>query len=140
MLDITVIGFDFGMKRVGVALGKTLINQAKALDCLYVKDGVPIWTDIDKLVEIWKPDKLLVGIPTHVDGAEQPITFAARKFAEKLRRRFHIEVVLVDERYTTVEARQALFEEGGFRHLKNSEVDSVAAKVIIEHWMSTLRI
>lgn len=135
MPDDIVLGFDFGMKRIGVAVGNQLIKRATPLNTLKAVDGVPNWEDIEKLVKNWKPSLLLVGKPLNIDETEQQITFSARRFGKKLTQKTGLPIVEVDERLTTVEARSQLFEEGGYQHLKRSEIDSVAAKLIVEQWM-----
>jgi len=131
----TVLGFDFGMKRIGLAVGQTITSHASPLATLKAKDGVPNWVDLDKSIIEWQPQALVVGIPLNMDGSTQLVTFAARKFAKKLKQKFKIPVYQVDERLTTIEARARLFETGGFRQLESSEVDSIAAVVITEQWL-----
>lgn len=130
-----VIGFDFGMKRIGVAVGQAVSIKASPLKTLKACDGVPDWQQVNALLSEWQPQALVVGIPTHMDGTEQRITHAARKFAQKLRHKLALPVYEVDERLTTVEARQQLFDGGGFKKLKSAEVDSVAAALITEQWL-----
>lgn len=133
----TVLGFDFGMKRIGVAVGNKIIGTATPLTTLNAVDGVPDWDEITKLIKNWRPSALLVGIPLNIDETEQTITYAARRFGKKLNNRTGLSIIEVDERLTTVEARAQLFDDGGYHNLKRSEVDSVAAKLIVEQWMNT---
>lgn len=129
------IGFDFGYKRIGVAVGQGFTLSATPLATLEAKQGIPNWPSIQKLLQQWKPQALIVGIPTTIDGAELYTTAAARRFAKQLGKQTGLKVHLVDERLSTKEARGQLFEQGGYRKIKQSEVDSIAACVILEQWL-----
>ena len=129
-----MLGFDFGMKRIGVAVGQLITHTATPTAVLKAKDGVPNWDHIQELINTWQADGLVVGIPLNMDGREQPMTQNARKFANKLAGRFHLPVYTVDERLTTVEAKR----ENAARHQKGAlpeQLDSVAAKLILEQWL-----
>lgn len=131
-----VLGFDFGMKRIGVAVGQTISMQASTLKTLKAKDGVPNWQELELLIKEWQPHELVVGLPLNLDGSMQQITFAAKKYAKKLRARYDLVVHEEDERLSTVEARAMLFDEGGYQALKKAEVDSLAAVVITQQWLN----
>lgn len=131
----TVIGFDFGSKYIGVAVGQMSPSLAQPLTSLTVKNGELPWTDIEQLLEIWAPDALVVGIPLNMDGTEQPITHLAYDFLIELENRFQLPVFPVDERLTTVEARSRLFAVGGYKALKKKSIDSIAAQLIVEMWL-----
>ena len=135
MPDEVYLGFDFGFKRIGVAVGQRLTCSASPLATLPAKQGIPDWTLIQKLISQWNPHALIVGLPTCIDNSELYTTSAARRFAKLLRKQSLLAVHLVDERLSTVEAREQLFSHGGYRKLKNSEVDSIAACVILEQWL-----
>ena len=135
MLKGVYLGFDFGYKRIGVAVGQKLTGSASPLTTLAAKLGIPNWENIEKLIATWQPVALIVGLPTCVDDSEQYTTHAARGFARQLRKRFALDVHLVDERLSTVEARSYLFDQGGYRKIKKAEVDSIAACVILEQWL-----
>lgn len=129
------LGFDFGYKRIGVAIGQSLTSTASPLLTLEAKLGVPNWDVIKKLLHEWGPCALVVGLPVCLDGREQYTTAASKGFARQLRRRFSLPVYLVDERLSTVEARERLFTKGGYRKIKKTDVDSFAACVILEQWL-----
>jgi putative Holliday junction resolvase len=135
--NLTFISFDFGTKRIGVAVGQTVTMTATPIDSLQAQQGVPHWSQISLLIDRWRPCAFVVGIPFNMDGSFSPITLCARSFAEKLRLQFSLPVYEIDERLTTVEARQTLFELGGYKALKRISVDSFAAKLILETWMRT---
>lgn len=135
MLEGVYLGFDFGFKRIGMAVGQTLTNSASPLPTLEAKQGVPNWNVIDALLKEWKPLALVVGLPTAIDDNPLYTTSASRGFARQLRKRFALPVHLVDERLTTVEARSHLYAKGGYRKIKNTEIDSIAACIILEQWL-----
>lgn len=131
-----LIAFDFGMKRIGVAIGQTVTETARPLDTIQAKEGVPNWRAIEKLIKKWLPDALVVGIPLNMDGTDQPISQNARQFAEMLRKRYQISVQEVDERLTTKDARERLFAQGGYKALQDGQVDRVAAQLILQNWFA----
>lgn len=127
----TLLGFDFGTKSIGVAVGQTITAHAQPLAALAAKDGQPQWSLVEQLVKTWQPDYLVVGLPLNMDGTEQPLTQLARKFGQRLHGRFGLPVQYQDERLTTTAAREALFAEGGYRNLTKGQVDSAAAQLIL---------
>jgi putative Holliday junction resolvase len=137
MANETLLGFDFGTKSIGVAVGQQLTGTARALSALKAQDGTPDWNLIEKLLKEWQPDYVVVGLPLNMDGTEQPLTDRARKFANRIHGRFGVRVELQDERLSTVEARADLFERGGFRALQKGQVDSQSAVIILEDWFDT---
>ena len=138
MPDGLYFGFDFGYKRIGVAVGQSLTKSASPLATLSAKSGVPNWLELDAVIKKWRPAGLIVGLPTKIDGQEQYTTVAARKFAQSLAERFSLPVHLVDERLTTVAARTELYTQGGYRKIQQSQVDSIAACLILEQWLQDL--
>lgn len=129
------LGFDFGYKRIGVAVGQIITASARPLTTVEAKMGIPNWELVKKILDEWRPEALIVGLPTCIDDTEQYTTDAARNFAEQLRERFLLPVHLVDERLSTVEARAQLFAAGGYRKIKQSQVDSFAACIILQQWL-----
>lgn len=132
--ETMVLGLDWGMKRIGAAIGNSILGQATPLKTLAAQSGLPDWTIIEKWIKEWRLKAFVVGIPTKIDGQSLYTTELAQQFCTLLEQRFHLPVYPVDERLTTVEARQQLFEEGGYRKIQSSEVDSYAAKLILEQW------
>ncbi|MFC5461243.1 Holliday junction resolvase RuvX [Massilia niabensis] len=100
MVDI-VFGFDFGIKRIGIAMGNTLTAQAQPLTVVSAIDNATRFKTIGELIEHWRPARLVVGEPLHPDGAEHEMTLRARRFANQLNGRFNLPVELVDERYSS---------------------------------------
>ncbi|WP_305813340.1 Holliday junction resolvase RuvX [Photobacterium leiognathi] len=131
----TVLGFDYGTKSIGVAIGQELTGTATPLAAIKANDGVPNWDNIEKLLKEWQPDLVVVGLPLDLEGKElETITPRAKKFANRVHGRFGCQVELHDERLSTVEARAELFERGGYRSLSKGNIDSQSAVVILESW------
>ena len=140
--DGTVLGFDVGMRRIGVAVGNALTGNASAVAVVDVHAAGPDWSHVDRLLREWRPDGLVVGDPMTLDGGDQPIRKAARAFAEALRQRARLPVVMIDERNSSQEAarRFAAARADGRRKRRDAEVlDAVAAAVIVERWLSSPR-
>ncbi|MFB0954067.1 MAG: Holliday junction resolvase RuvX [Aeromonadaceae bacterium] len=133
----TLLGFDFGTRSIGVAIGQEITGSAQPLRALKANDGVPNWDEIQKLLTEWQPDLVIVGLPLNMDGTEQPLTQRARKFAGRIHGRFGVVVELQDERLTTTDARARLFERGGYRALEKGMVDGISALLILEAWMES---
>ncbi|MFB2773732.1 Holliday junction resolvase RuvX [Shewanella xiamenensis] len=130
----TVLGFDFGTKSIGVAVGQQITSSATPLLSLKAVDGIPNWDEIAKLIQEWQPDLVVVGLPLNMDGTEQEMTHRARKFANRLNAKFGVKIVTQDERLTTTDAKARLFELGGFKALTKGQVDAVSAVLIVESY------
>lgn len=130
----TVIGFDFGTRSIGLAVGQDITCTARPLAAVNAKNGVPDWQKINELLDTWQPDYLVVGLPLNLDGTTQPLTKAAQKFVNQLKTRFGYPVHVHDERLTTVEAKSHIFDTGGYRALKKDRVDALSAVIILESW------
>ena len=129
-----ILGFDFGLKRIGVAIGQKVTNSANPLKILIAENGVPKWLEISKLIEEWGADALVVGLPFNMDKTEQPLTHRAREFGYELEKRFNLPVFFTDERLTTIEAKSQMHAEKKNR-ARFEKADSIAAKLIVESWM-----
>ena len=132
----TAIGFDFGTKSIGVAIGQEITGTATPLNALKAMDGIPNWDIITQVFEEWQPDVVVVGLPLNMDGTYQQVTYGAKKFANRLHARFKKPVETWDERLTTADAKAQLFELGGFKKLEKGKVDSVSACLILQSWMA----
>ena len=138
-LDGTVLGFDVGAKRIGVAVGSAFGSGARALAVIDVHGHGPDWQAIDKLRAEWRPDGMVVGDPMTLEGGDQPIRQRAHAFARELQARYKLPVVLVDERSSSIEAAQRFAldrAEGRKRRRDAVALDAVAAAVIIERWLA----
>ena|SRR3989338_3828019 len=131
-----LLGFDFGLKRIGVAIGQMLTKTARPLDTLSAKKGSPDWKAIEALIKKWQPSALVVGIPLNMDGTDQIMSAHARAFAQKLREQYRLPVHETDERLTTKDARERLFEKGGYKALQGGQVDAIAAQLILQNWLA----
>ncbi len=131
-----LMAFDFGMKRIGVAIGQTITKTARPLSTLHAKDGIPNWSEVKALLAKWKPQALVVGIPVNMDGSDQKISTNAREFGHSLHAQFQLPVYEMDERLTTKDARERLFESGGYKALQDGQVDRVAAQLILQNWFA----
>lgn len=123
----TLLCFDFGTKRIGVAVGQTLTDTASPLEIITVRNNRPDWERIGALINQWQPQALVVGNPLNMDGSRHPIGAAVDAFARKLQGRYRLPVLRADERLSTVEARA--------RQRNNDAVDHVAAQIILEGWL-----
>jgi putative holliday junction resolvase len=135
----TVLGFDFGTRRIGVAVGNCLTQGARALEVVANNSQGPDWQRLDVLLRDWHPDALLVGLPLTMDGAEQGTSRAARAFAASLGERYRVPLHLVDERLSSQEAARRFAEQrarGETRRKHAQELDAVAAQVIVETWLT----
>ncbi|GAA0789356.1 MULTISPECIES: Holliday junction resolvase RuvX [Pseudomonadati] len=130
----TVLGFDYGTKSIGIAIGQAVTGSANPLLSIKAVDGIPNWDEIGKLIQEWQPDLVVVGLPLNMDGTEQEMTQRARKFANRISGRFGVKVATQDERLTTADAKARLFELGGFKALTKGQVDAVSAVLIIESY------
>jgi len=127
----TLLGFDYGPRKIGVAVGQTVTNTATPLTTLRARKDQPDWASIARLIEAWRPEALVVGLPFDLDDQEAQVAPQARRFARRLHGRFRLPVHLADERLTSREARQ----QAGKHIRKVEELDAVAAKLILETWL-----
>lgn len=129
------LGFDYGTRRTGVAIGNGITGRASALATVARDD----WPAIDELVSQWHPQALIVGLPLDADGSDQHMTRHARGFMDAIKKRYDLPVFAVDERYSTIEAaerlRQARASGNRTRKLKKGDTDATAAQVILESWL-----
>ncbi len=134
----TVLGFDFGMKHIGVAVGQSITHSATPLKTLPAFDGIPDWNAIQSLIDEWHPTALIVGLPLTMDGSEQAISFAARRFMNRLKERFCLSVFEVDERLSSWAAKDQMganvARTAKKRRAARDKVHAVAAALLIEQW------
>ncbi|OJY08039.1 MAG: Holliday junction DNA helicase RuvA [Nitrosospira sp. 56-18] len=128
----TVLAFDFGRKRIGVAVGSHELGLAHPLATVDAEKTANRFSGIEELIKEWRPVLLVVGLPVHADGVEHELTRLSRRFAQQLGGRFGIPVVLVDERYTSISASSALREAGVKGKKQKPMLDQVAAQVILQ--------
>ncbi|WP_084004704.1 Holliday junction resolvase RuvX [Terasakiispira papahanaumokuakeensis] len=132
-----VLAFDFGSRRIGVAVGNELTESARPLSPLPARDGIPQWPQLEALLKEWAPDLLIVGLPLNMDGTDSPMSLRARKFAKRLFGRFGLPCGLVDERGSTREAKTIARGQGHQGNYREDSVDGLAASLILESWLHT---
>ena len=119
-----MLGFDFGLQRIGVAVGNTLLRQAQALTIVSAANNDLKFVAIKALIDQWQPARCIVGLPYHPDGAEHEMTVRCRRFANQLHGRFGVEIVLVDERYSSAVIAQR----------RGERIDADAAAIILQQY------
>jgi putative Holliday junction resolvase len=130
--ETTVLAFDFGTRRIGVAVGNTLVRVAHPLATIDDESSTRRFTAIAALVDEWKPGMLVVGIPVHADGTPHAMTARARRFARQLQGRHRLPVVEADERWTTQDAQSALDAAGRGGRRGRALRDAIAAQAILQ--------
>ena len=123
-----IIAFDYGEKKIGVAVGQTSTNTSSPLKIIFNKDNKTNWISISSLLDEWKPGLILLGKPLNMDGSESEIMKKVDKFYKQLKSIYDADIEFVDERLTTFEAREILKDE------KQDNVDAHAAKILIDNW------
>lgn len=133
----TVLAFDFGTRKFGIAVGQRITATAGPLPPMPSRDGIPDWAVVDTLVGEWQPQALLVGLPLNMDDTESELSRLARKFGRRLDARYRLPVFMVDERLTSRAARDLLSEAGSRHKGKLASVDSTAAVLLAEAWLES---
>ena len=131
------LGFDFGSKKIGVAVGQLITKTASPLETIRSLNQVPNWEKIAQLIEQWQPQGLVVGVSRQADGRDNPITPRMLKFCRQLNGRFNLPVFQIDEALSTFEAKQMLYEDVQVNASKLWEVqDQLAAQLILQSWLN----
>ncbi len=135
-----LLAFDFGTRRIGVAVGQTLTGSATAVGALPCKHGAPDWAAVDTCIAQWAPARLLVGLPYNMDGSDTTTTAACREFGTQLAERSRLPVEYVDERLTSNAAYDELRDErrsgARARRIRPEDIDANAARLILTTWMT----
>jgi putative holliday junction resolvase len=133
-----ILAFDFGERRIGVAIGNTGTRTATAVGVLPAR-GTPDWEAVTRCIRQWSPDRAVVGLPYNMDGSETVLTAACRQFAAELSKRYQLPVDLVDERLTSSAAqadlRDARRSGARRRRVRREDIDANAARLILETWL-----
>ena len=124
-----IVSFDFGTKKIGVAVGQTKTKTSSPLEIIFNKNNKTNWDSIKSIIDEWRPDIILVGKPLNMDGTDSDIMKEVDVFFKKLKKITNIPCEYVDERLTSFEARQNLLE------LKTQLIDAQAAKILIDNWL-----
>ncbi|HUW26811.1 MAG TPA: Holliday junction resolvase RuvX [Gallionella sp.] len=131
-LDGTLLAFDFGTRRIGIAVGNTLLRQANPLTVINDEKNEKRFTEITALLAEWQPAALVVGLPSNDDGSPHELTALCRRFANRLKGRFNLPIILVDERYTSLAASARLNEQGIHGRKQKTLIDQYAAQQILQ--------
>lgn len=134
----TVLAFDFGERRIGIAVGEHLIHSANPLTTIDNESNEIRFNIITALVNEWQPKLLIVGLPLSLDGSENEVTQLCKKFARRLNGRFNLPVILIDERYSSAEASQLLNQTGIKGRAQKAMLDQVAAQTILRSYFDAL--
>ncbi|NOY66829.1 MAG: Holliday junction resolvase RuvX [Gammaproteobacteria bacterium] len=132
------LGFDFGLKRIGVATGQEITGTAQALTTITNPQQKPDWVAIEKLINEWKPHALVIGVPYHLDGKVFDMTLAAQKFGRQLNGRFNLPVFEMDERLSSREAEAEIARQrqaGNRKKTQKGDIDKMAAQIILQSWL-----
>ena len=129
--NITLLGFDYGTKRIGVAVGQTLLQSATPLTSLLSRNHKPVWVGVTRLIPEWRPIELVVGLPFDLDDTESEVAGKAKRFARQLHGRYHLPVHMIDERLTSREAATILRTQDK----SDGRLDVMAAALILETWL-----
>ena len=129
----TLLGFDYGTKRIGVAVGQDITRTVTPLTTVHSQHDKPDWETLGKLIAEWQPDRLVVGLPLHLDGSIQALTERAQRFGNQLKGRYNLPVEMVDERLTSHEAEAELDARG--RKTTKADIDALAAALILQSWL-----
>ncbi|KWT06248.1 Holliday junction resolvase RuvX [Pseudomonas amygdali] len=131
-----LLGIDYGTKQIGVAVGQAITGQAHELCTLKAQNGVPDWDKVQALINEWKPDAIVVGLPLNMDGTPSDMSARAEKFSRKLNGRFGVTVYTHDERLTTFEAKGERMARGGQKgSYRDNPVDAIAAALLLQGWL-----
>ncbi|CAE6887725.1 ribonuclease H-like domain containing nuclease [Pseudomonas marincola] len=130
-----LLGFDYGTKQIGVAVGQPITGQARELCVLKAQNGVPDWQKVEALIREWQPDAIVVGLPLNMDGSPSDMSERAEKFGRRLNGRFNLPVHTHDERLTTYAAKGERLQQGQSSGYRERPVDALAAALVLEGWM-----
>lgn len=133
------LGFDYGLKRIGIASGQSTTKSATPLTTIRNIDGRPEWDRLDALIEEWRPAGLVIGHPLKDDGTEQDFQPQINAFAKRLHTRYSVPVYHMDERYSSIEASRIIASNRRHANRRKStheDTDKVAAAIILEHWLN----
>jgi putative Holliday junction resolvase len=135
----TLLGFDYGSKRIGVAVGQELTRTAQGLRTLHNNPSGPDWPAISELIQAWQPELLVVGMPHNMDDSPHPLAESVRDFGKQLEQRYNLPVVWVDERLSSREAEVQLATSGSSRSQKRDKanIDKLAAAIILQTWLNS---
>lgn len=133
--DKSLLGIDYGLARIGLAVADNITNAAMPLATLKAHKGQPNWSEFSEILQTWAITDCIVGLPLDIDEKFQDITHMASNFASSIKQRYDLAVHLVDERFTTKAAKE-MFRELSFQKQKKLGLDAVAAQLILQQWLN----
>ena len=133
------LGFDYGEKFIGVAVGGSHTRSAQPLTTVPAAGGEPDWRRVTALIEDWRPQALVVGLPLNMDASPNPLTRAARAFGQRLKDRYNLAVHMVDERLSSRAAKQTLYEAGISARRHKPHLDKLSAQLILQAFLDELK-
>jgi len=133
-----IIGFDFGQKRIGVAIGNNISKSAQALITIESASSNQKFEAIQKIMDEWQPVSIVVGVPFNVDGSEHKVTNLCKKFAKQLEQKYALPIYLIDERYTSIEASYEIQDKKIDLKKRKLLIDQIAAKIILQSYLDQI--
>ncbi len=133
-----IIGFDFGQKRIGVAIGNNISKSAQALITIESTSSNQKFEVIQKIMDEWQPVSIVVGVPFNVDGSEHKVTNLCKKFAKQLEQKYALPIYLIDERYTSIEASYEIQDKKIDLKKRKLLIDQIAAKIILQSYLDQI--
>ena len=134
-----IMGFDYGTRKIGIAVGQLITKTANPIAIISARDGVPDWSEIEKLILEWQPTQFVIGLPLNMDETESEMSQRSLKFARRLTGKFNIPHHTIDERLTSREARSLHESHSSTRRgpadRSRDEIDDIAAQIILESWL-----
>ena len=134
--NTTAIGFDYGLRQIGVAIGNRELGTCQPLTVIRARDGAPDWEAVGRCLEEWQPGIAIVGQPLNMDGTKSEMSHRAQRFARQLEGRYQLAVDMVDERLSSREAKEQAREKGHRGDYKRDPIDADAAAIILQSWLN----
>ena len=132
-----VMSFDYGLRNIGIAIGQSITKSASTFYAIKAKEGVPDWIKLDSIIDEWEPSLFIVGDPFNMDGTKSEFQKKIAKFSAELKKRYEIELHMIDERLTSNEAKERIkYKANGIKDSANKH--SISAQIILEDWFRSL--
>ena len=132
-----VMSFDYGLRNIGIAIGQSITKSASTFYAIKAKEGVPDWIKLDSIIDEWEPSLFIVGDPFNMDGTKSEFQKKIAKFSAELKKRYEIELHMIDERLTSKEAKERIQDKAdGIKDSANKH--SISAQIILEDWFRSL--
>ena len=132
-----VMAFDYGLRNIGIAIGQNITKSASTFYAIKAQDGIPDWIKLDSIIEEWEPGLFIIGDPFNMDGTKSEFQKKIVKFSSRLKKRYGVEIQMIDERLTTKEAKDRLESESNILRTSSNE-HSISAQIILEDWFRSV--